>query len=159
MCFWIQSESQNSKEQETLIAGWNLICGHSIDLNACTVLSRQVDGMLEANVTLCHSLTKQILIRHKQSSFDYNTCDVTACLILGGSMSMLYVGRYYIATLINYSAACYDITLRGQNDWLMMISYVNSAVGNTNCSVMSDFGTHCFLLRCNRKHLSCQSLT
>lgn len=41
---------------------------------------------------------------------------------------MLYAGRYYITASINYLAASYDIAPGGQNDWLVIISYVNSAI-------------------------------
>lgn len=50
------------------------------------------------------------------NEMDYNTCDVAVCLILGGSMSMLHAGGYYIKASINYLAASYDIALGGQND-------------------------------------------
>ncbi len=80
---------------------------------------------------------------------DYNTCDMAVRLILGGSMSMLHAGRYYIKASINYLAASYDIALGGQNDWLMVISYVNSAVLEIHIVV------HCF----STAEQSCQSIT
>lgn len=65
MCFWNHSESQNFKEQGTLITGWNLTCGHNIALffSMPAVLSRQWVGC-------CRPTPHHVKLSQNKSWFD-----------------------------------------------------------------------------------------
>lgn len=154
MCFWNQSQSQTGTWNINHQLESDLWTQHSFVLfHACTFLSKHVDGMLQTNNTLCHLSQSKFLFDTNKVSlqwdhmWDHNTCDMTVCLILGGSMSTLHAKRYYVTASINYLAASYDIARGGQNDWLMVITLCS--IGNPNCYTISGFGMHCFPLQNN----------